>query len=205
MQTIANSIYKNDTLVFVIEDDAQDGADHVDAHRSIAFVVGPYVKQGAVVSKSYNTLSMVRTIEDILGIGHSNLNDSLAVPMTDVFDTKLKPWSFNAVPSDYLYNTTLPLPPMQAGHHILYSKHDATYWAKVTEGMDFSVEDHLDAQRYNRIVWKGLMGDKPYPSAPSGLDLRANRADLLKRYRANLEHQAEQRDESSVANSGSGK
>jgi DNA-binding beta-propeller fold protein YncE len=184
VQTTANSNYKNDTLVFVIEDDAQDGGDHVDAHRSIAFVVGPYVKQGAVVSKSYNTLSMVRTIEDILGIGHSNLNDSLAVPMTDVFDTKLKPWTFNAVPSDYLYSTTLPLPPMQAGHHILYSTHDAAYWAKVTEGMDFSVEDHLDAQKYNRIVWKGLMGDKPYPSTPNGLDLRENRAQLLQHYRA---------------------
>ncbi len=202
VQTIANSIYKNDTLVFVIEDDAQDGGDHVDAHRSIAFVVGPYVKRGAVVSKSYTTLSMVRTIEDILGIGHSNLNDSLAVPMTDVFDTKLKPWTFNAVPSDYLYSTTLPLPPMQAGHHILYSTHDATYWAKVTEGMDFSVEDHLDAQRYNRIIWRGLMGDKPYPSTSSGLDLRANREELLKHYRANLE--PENSKESSARNTGSG-
>ncbi len=202
VQTIANSIYKNDTLVFVIEDDAQDGGDHVDAHRSIAFVVGPYVKRGAVVSKSYTTLSMVRTIEDILGIGHSNLNDSLAVPMTDVFDTKLKPWTFNAVPSDYLYSTTLPLPPMQAGHHILYSTHDATYWAKVTEGMDFSVEDHLDAHRYNGIIWRGLMGDKPYPSTSSGLDLRANREELLKHYRANLEPENSQ--ESSARNTGSG-
>jgi len=137
-----------------------------------------------VVSKSYTTLSMVRTIEDILGIQHSNLNDSLAVPMTDVFDTKLKRWTFNAIPSDYLYSTTLPLPPMQAGHHILYSTHDATYWAKVTQGMDFSVEDDLDAQKYNRIVWKGLMGDKPYPSTPSGLDLRLNRTQLLQHYRA---------------------
>jgi DNA-binding beta-propeller fold protein YncE len=183
-QTIANSRYKDDTLVFVIEDDAQDGGDHVDAHRSIAFIVGPYVKHGAVVSTSYSTLSFVRTIEDILGISHSNLNDSLALPMADVFDTKQAKWTFTAVPSDYLYSTTLPLPPMQAGHHILYSTHDAAYWAKVTEGMDFSVEDHLDAQKYNRIVWKGLMGDKPYPSTPSGLDLRENRAQLLQHYRS---------------------
>jgi len=204
VQTIANSRYKDDTLVFVIEDDAQDGGDHVDAHRSIAFIVGPYVKHGAVVSTAYNTLSFVRTIEDILGIGHSNLNDSLALPMSDVFDTKQAKWTFTAIPSDYLYSTTLPLPPMQAGHHILYSTHDATYWAKVTEGMDFSVEDHLDAQKYNRIVWKGLMGDKPYPSSPSGLDLRANREELLKRYRANLQQQTERSEKSSAQNAGSG-
>ena len=49
--------------------------------------------------------------------------------------------------------------------------------------MDFSVEDHLDAPKYNRIVWKGLMGDMPYPSTPSGLDLRENRAQLLRHYR----------------------
>jgi hypothetical protein len=49
--------------------------------------------------------------------------------------------------------------------------------------MDFSVEDHLDAPKYNRIVWKGLMGDKPYPSTPSGLDLRENRAQFLQHYR----------------------
>ena len=59
VQKIANSRYAHDTLIFVIEDDAQDGGDHVDAHRSIAFVVGPYVKQHAVVSTSYNTLDFV--------------------------------------------------------------------------------------------------------------------------------------------------
>lgn len=56
----------------------------MDAHRSIGFIVGPYVKQGVVVSTAYNTLSMFRTIEDILGFEHTNLNDSLARPMTDV-------------------------------------------------------------------------------------------------------------------------
>ncbi len=79
-QKIANSEYRNNTLIFVIEDDAQDGADHVDAHRSTAFVIGPYVKRNAVVSHPYNTVNMVRTMEDILGIGQSNLNDAVAAP-----------------------------------------------------------------------------------------------------------------------------
>jgi YVTN family beta-propeller protein len=186
VQTIAHSPYRNDTLIFVIEDDAQDGGDHVDAHRSIAFVVGPYVKQGAVVSVSYNTLSMYRTIEDILGTGHSNLNDALAQPMADVFDTKQKKWTFTAIPSDFLCGTQLNLPACQvAGHRVLYPKHDAAYWAAVTKGMDFSVEDHVDGAQFNRILWQGLMGSKPYPATPSGLDLRANRAQLLAPYRSN--------------------
>ena len=62
----------NDTLIFVIEDDAQDGGDHVDSHRSVAFVAGPYVKQGAVVSTPYNTVGPPRTIEEVLGIPQLN-------------------------------------------------------------------------------------------------------------------------------------
>jgi DNA-binding beta-propeller fold protein YncE len=205
VQTIANSMYKADTLILVIEDDAQDGGDHVDAHRSVAFVVGPYVKQGAVVSRHYTTLSMFRTIEDILGVGHLNLNDFLAVPMTDVFDINQKNWTFTATPSDYLYSTQLPLPPMNAGHHILYPTHNAAYWAKVTEGMDFSVEDKVDGDQFNRILWQGLMGAKPYPSSPSGLDLRANRQQLLERYRAGLQQQSVPQVESTAASGGGGK
>ena len=178
-QTIASSVYRNDTLIFVIEDDAQDGGDHIDAHRSIAFVIGAYVKQNAVVSTPYTTLSMFRTIEDILGVGHQNLNDELALPMADVFETKVRDWTFMATPSDLLYATELPLPPMAAGHHVLYPTHDAAYWAKVTAGMDFSAPDRIDFGRYNHILWEGLMGPKPYPAIRSGLDLRLNRAQLL--------------------------
>jgi hypothetical protein len=67
----------------------------------------------------------------------------------------------------------------------LYPTHNATYWANVTKGMDFSKEDLVDGAQFNRILWKGLMGSKPYPASPSGRDLRANRAELLARYRAN--------------------
>lgn len=93
-ETINKSQYKDDTLIFVIEDDAQDGADHVDAHRGIAFVVGPYVKHHAVISHPYNTVNMVRTMEDILGIGQLNLNDSVAAPMAELFDREQKEWKF---------------------------------------------------------------------------------------------------------------
>jgi DNA-binding beta-propeller fold protein YncE len=189
-QTIANSSYKNNTLIFVIEDDSQDGGDHVDAHRSTAFVIGPYVKQKAVVSTAYTTLSMYRTMEDILGIKPSNLNDDLAIPMTDVFEKKLKDWTYQATPSAYLCNTTLPITCPVSAQNIPHPTHDAAYWAAVTKGLDFSGEDRVDGAKYNRILWKGLMGSQPYPTTPSGLNLRANRAELLARYRASQKKQA---------------
>jgi DNA-binding beta-propeller fold protein YncE len=183
VQQIANSQYKNNTLIFVIEDDSQDGADHVDSHRSIAFIVGPYVKQGAVVSTQYNTVDFVRTIEDVLGIGPLNLNDAAAVPMADVFDLHQTTWSFTATPSALLASTTLPITFPSSSARVLRPTHDAAYWTKATAGMDFGAEDRFDFAQYNRILWQGLMGNKPYPAEPSGLDLRRDRAELLARYR----------------------
>lgn len=181
VEKIANSSHANDTLIFIIEDDAQDGPDHVDSHRTIAFVVGAYVKQGALVSTQYNTIDFVRTIEEVLGLPPMNLNDALAKPMADVFNTTPSPWSFTATPSAYLYNTYLPqLPAKPADLIVPKSTQNADYWARVTAGMDFSVEDRFNFAAYNRILWKGLTGDKPYPAAPTGLDLRQNRGELLR-------------------------
>ena len=205
-QKISKSIYKGNTLIFVIEDDAQDGGDHVDAHRSTAYIIGPYVKHHAVVSTSYNTLSMYRTIEDVLGIQYSNLNDALATPMADVFDSTQTSWSYKATPSLLLCNTTLPLPSSTctAGSLIPHPTHDAAYWAAATKGMDFSKEDQVDGAQFNRILWKGLMGSKPYPATPSGLDLRANRAQLLERYRATSEQGSVQSSQKPAAATGGG-
>jgi len=183
VQKISNSQYKNNTLIFVIEDDSQDGGDHIDTHRSIAFIVGPYVKQHAVVSSSYNTVDLIRTMEEILGISPMNLNDSVATPMSDVFDMTKTQWSFTATPSPLLGGTSLPLQPAPANRAgIPQSTHNAAYWAAATKGMDFSAEDRFDFRKYNHILWQGLMGNRPYPEAPSGLDLRQNRSEFLKRF-----------------------
>jgi YVTN family beta-propeller protein len=175
VQKIANSPYADNTLIFVIEDDAQDGGDHVDSHRSTAFVIGSYVKRGAVVSTAYNTVSLLRTIEEVLGIPqlnqrlgfppYMNMNDALARPMTDIFDVTPHHWTFTAVPAPMLYNSSLPLPPRPVGLIVPKPTHNAKYWAHVTKGMDFSDADRLDSLRFNRILWKGMMGDKPYPPA----------------------------------------
>jgi DNA-binding beta-propeller fold protein YncE len=164
VQKIANSIYAQNTLIFVVEDDAQDGADHVDSHRTIAFIAGPYVKQGAVVSTAYNTVDFIRTMEEVLGLKQFlNLNDALGHPMADVFTTTPQRWSFTASPSNYLYATALPLPTAPTGMKIPKSTHDAVYWARVTKGLDFSDADRVDPFLYNRILWKGMMLGKPYP------------------------------------------
>src|SRR5262249_13643708 len=90
IEKVSNSPYADSTLVFIIEDDAQNGGDHVDAHRSIAYIVGPYVKQGAVVARDYTTVNMVRTIEDVLGLEPMGLTDGLATPMANVFELRAR-------------------------------------------------------------------------------------------------------------------
>jgi DNA-binding beta-propeller fold protein YncE len=188
IEKIARSPYKNDTLVFVVEDDAQDGPDHVDAHRSLAFVAGPYVRQRALVSDRYTTVHVLRTIEDILGIEPLGLNDSSVEAMTAVFDRTLQSWDYQAIVPTVLRTTQLPLPsataaastPAESGADA-QPRHDAAYWAARTEGMDFSAEDRLDTPRFNRILWAGLMGDAaPFPDKPKPANLRKHRRRLLR-------------------------
>jgi DNA-binding beta-propeller fold protein YncE len=144
---IAHSPYRSDTLVFVVEDDAQDGPDHVDAHRSLAFVVGPYVRQNALVSERYTTVHMLKTIEGVLGIEPLGLNDSSVEPMTAVFDRTSEGWDYRATVPEVLRTTQLPLPAATAEGTLPATyeadslpRHDAAYWAAKTEGMDFSAE-----------------------------------------------------------------
>ncbi|MDE0856507.1 MAG: hypothetical protein OSA97_18980, partial [Nevskia sp.] len=190
LQAVAASPYAGNTLIFVIEDDAQDGPDHVDAHRSIGFVAGAYVKHGAVVSTHYSTVNMLRTIEDVLGIDHLSVYDAYQPPMTDAFDLTQASWTFSATVPAILKpcangvttgcsqlpissSTALYGPP---GPALL---HDANWWIARTRGLDFSAEDRVDPERYNRLLWEGIKGRQPYPVARSGKDLRHNRAALL--------------------------
>ncbi len=172
IQTVANSPYANSTLIFVVEDDAQDGADHVDAHRSEAYIVGPYVKQHAIVSDHYSTVNFLRTIEDILGIDHLSIHDAYQVPMTDVFDEKQKTWSYTATVPAPLSATTLPIASQAAANNVMgwHNAHPATYWAALTQGYNWSKEDQIPTTQFNHILWAGLMPGKPYPDIRSGID-----------------------------------
>jgi DNA-binding beta-propeller fold protein YncE len=191
-EKLANSPYRDDTLIFVIEDDAQDGPDHVDAHRSIAYVIGPYVKQGAVVSERYTTVGMVRTIEAILGLPPSSLFSAAAAPMTEVFDlNQAATWSYRAIVPDMLRQSELPLPPATVANSLpptarslahARDTHNGAYWQKKLGDQDYDEEDKLDTPHFNRELWKGMMGRRPYPTERSGKDLRQNRDALLAGY-----------------------
>lgn len=173
-ETLSKSPFAKDTLIFIVEDDAQDGPDHVDAHRSIALIAGPYVKQGALISQRYTTVNLLKTIETVLGLDPLGLTDAFAAPMTEVFDIKASgAWSFKARPSDLLRGTGIPLP---AGDTACARKPSRSpqWWVAAMQGQDFSAEDHLDTARFNRVLWQGLKGDAPYPALRSGKDLRAD-------------------------------
>ncbi|MPZ20513.1 MAG: beta-propeller fold lactonase family protein [Luteitalea sp.] len=190
VEKVAGSPFADDTLIFVIEDDAQSGADHVDTQRTVAYVVGPYVKQGAVVSTHYANPNMLRTIVDILRIEPMGLQVALADPMTEVFDTSQRDWTYTAIVPEILRQTELPVPSATAANSLSPSdrvrrfsvpRRDAQYWARVMEGQDFKREDNLDTERFNRALWAGLMGeDVPYPTERHGRDLSRGRERLLK-------------------------
>jgi YVTN family beta-propeller protein len=192
VETIAASPFAKETLIFIIEDDAQNSADHVDAHRSIAYVVGPYVRQRALVSKPYTTVSMLRTIEDVLGVPPLGLNDGLAEPMAEVFDRSQENWSYTAMTPQILRATKLPLPDAQKRKAesdapcFNPQAYDALYWERAMAGQDFSQEDQLDTTRFNAALWRGVKGeDSAPPAAIAGAaDLRQGRGALLADWRA---------------------
>jgi hypothetical protein len=109
------------------------------------------------------------------------VHDAGSPPTADAFDIQKSKWTFSASPALVLYNTTLPLPPNSAkASDIPKPTHDAAWWEARTKSFDFSQEDRVDPEKFNRVIWQGLMGDKPYPTVRSGEDLRQNREKLLK-------------------------
>lgn len=157
IETVSKSRFANDTLIFVVEDDAQDGADHVDAHRSLALIAGPYVRQGAVVSTPYTTVDLLHTLESVLKLKPDNLNLARARFMTDVFDRSIVDWRYDAVVPAALRATQLPLPPATTAV-VLPPMRSSDYWAKAMAGQDFHAEDRLDTVRFNAALWRGLKG-----------------------------------------------
>jgi DNA-binding beta-propeller fold protein YncE len=173
IDAVNHSPYAGNTLIFVIEDDSQDGPDHMDAHRSTAYVVGPYVRHNAVVSTRYTTVNMVKTMEQVLGLTtFLNVNDAYQGPMTDIFDTTQSSWTFSAVASRILATTTI----VQNDNGVrwaegpdVFPKHDGDYWKRATKGFDFSAADRVPMDLFNKVLWDGLGDGKPYPINRDGL------------------------------------
>jgi YVTN family beta-propeller protein len=177
VEAVSNSPYWKDTAIFVVEDDAQDGPDHVDAHRSPGYVISAYTKRHAVIHKFYNTISMLRTMEDFLGMRHLGMNDANAEPMSDVFNTEadLAPYT-PVLPGSLCQAPVGPdLIPECNDPSVLRTKampslHDGEWWANATRQFNFKRPDGLDASAFNHLLWRGIKGEnKPYPARANAL------------------------------------
>ncbi|MDQ1645348.1 MAG: hypothetical protein QOJ50_1532 [Cryptosporangiaceae bacterium] len=111
VDTISHSKYWKDSAIFIVEDDSQAGLDHVDGHRAPIQIISPWAQHGAVDSHYYSQITMIRTIEQILGIQPMNQKDSAASPMTAAFTRKADYTPFDAVPNRTPLTAGLPAPP----------------------------------------------------------------------------------------------
>lgn len=146
---VSNSPYWKDTAIFVTEDDAQNGWDSVDAHRTTSLVISPYTQIGKVDSTLYDTTSMLRTMEMILGMKPMTQYDASAVPMINTFTHKP---NFNSFKVE---EPTYPLDRKNGANAPM---------AAESAKLDFSGVDHANPEKLNKILWKATKGNKPYPS-----------------------------------------
>lgn len=153
-----SAIWKN-TAIFVIEDDSQSGVDHVDGHRTPYLVISPYTKRHHVDHNFYTTVSMISSMERMLGFGPMNRFDALADPITA---------SFNVTPDLTPYDVrpnNIPLDLPNPGRKPTAMSATDRLWMNKTLAMDWSAPDRPDAETLDRIIWHSLKGDAPYPMA----------------------------------------
>jgi len=153
VEAVSNSPYWRDTCIVVVEDDAQDGPDHVDAHRSVALVISAYNRPGVLVHQFHSTVSLIRTIELLLGIEPMNQLDATATPI-DIFNSEPDLRPFKAMlPNVALDNLVTP-PARDAA---------TAYWMRRTEEQDMAHADMADPEILNRIIWFSVKGAAPMP------------------------------------------
>jgi YVTN family beta-propeller protein len=140
-----------ESVLFIIEDDAQDGPDHVDAHRTIAFVAGGFVKRKFVDHTMYSTSSVLRTIELILGMPPMTQYDAAATSMWRCFNKTADLTAFNHLPAEYDLN----------------EKNTAmNEWQKKSEQFDFTKEDRIPDREFTEVIWKAVKGIDALVPAP---------------------------------------
>jgi len=164
VEGISHSSLWKEFAIFIIEDDAQNGPDHVDSHRTMGLVISPYIKRGTVDSTLYSTASMLRTMELILGLPPLTQYDEAAKPMFNSFTNKadLTPYTLGAARIDINVKNTA-----------------VAYGARESLAMDFSDYDKADADTLNRILWHSIKGKNvPMPAPVTSAHLRANGTSL---------------------------
>ncbi len=151
VEAVSKGKYWKETAIFVIEDDAQNGPDHVDAHRTVGLVVSPYTKRKHVDSTQYSTVSMIRTMELILGLPPLSQYDAAARPMFESFTDKADVTPYQHTPARIDLN----------------AKNTAkSYGAERSAKMDWSEYDKIDDFELNEILWRAVKGpDAPLPPA----------------------------------------
>jgi hypothetical protein len=170
VEDVSHSPFWDDTAIFILEDDAQNGADHVEAHRSLALVISKYAPHasdsGAFVdSRFYTTVSVVRTMEALLGLPPMNNNDAFAPVIASLFSG----------PGDQ--------PPYQADRSnrengLIYAVNPPhAEGARESMKMDFRHADQADAKKLNVILWKDAMGNRPVPAMITESKVKARKDD----------------------------
>jgi hypothetical protein len=138
-------------VVFVLEDDAQDGPDHVDAHRSTAYIAGGYIKRNFIDHTMYSTSSVLHTIELILGIPPMSQYDAAAEPLWRCFSKSPDPAGFDSRPltTDINAKNTID-----------------NAWQRKSENFDFSAEDRIPDRTFSEVIWKAVKGAQSPVPAP---------------------------------------
>ena len=141
VEGVSRSKFWPTTAIFVVEDDAQNGPDHVDAHRTVALVISPYTRRHVVDSTLYSTSSMLRTMELILGMKPMTEFDAAATPMFNSFDAQPDTRPFEALPPNVDLKAT----------------NDAAAWGSKIK-FNFAKEDAADDLLLNEIIWRSVRG-----------------------------------------------
>ncbi|MDR3665965.1 MAG: bifunctional YncE family protein/alkaline phosphatase family protein [Ignavibacteriaceae bacterium] len=145
VETISKSKYWNESIILVVEDDAQNGSDHVDAHRSVMLAIGPYVKRGYTDHTMYTTSSVLKTMELILGLKPMTQFDLSAAPILN---------SFTNVPDMKFYDAVKPLIDLNEKNRA------GLYGQDKIEKMNLAEEDEVPEREFNEIIWKAVKGEK---------------------------------------------
>ncbi|HLZ84444.1 MAG TPA: alkaline phosphatase family protein, partial [Caulobacteraceae bacterium] len=143
IERLTHSRYWPQMAIFIMEDDAQDGPDHVDARRTACLVISPYIKRGIVDSTLYTTSSMVRSIELLLGMPPLSQYDAAATPFYAAFGTTADLTGFKGLPAQWDVNEKNP---------------PDAYGARESARMDWSDADRAPVRRLNEIIWKSVKG-----------------------------------------------
>ena len=157
VEAVSHSTFWKDTCIFAIEDDPQNGWDHVSAFRTTAYVISPFTRRNAVIGTQYNQTSLLRTVELMLGLPPMNQFDATATPMFDCFTNPPDFTAFNAVTNN------VPLDEMNPAAKKIKNaqlRQDALASAR----LPLAQPDQCDENVLNHILWRATMGAQPYPA-----------------------------------------